>query len=197
MPQKWVEDEEFKNRIIKNLQYLGITHPERVLKNYPHQLSGGEKQRILITMSLLCRPRLLIADEPTSSLDANNKILILNELYRLNQERQVTLLIITHDLAILSDMVGRIMVMYGGRMVELGKAIEIYTNPKHPYTQLLVDLMKGDFSSVEKTNWRTKEDNLCPFLPRCRYHKVICTKENPPLINISVSHLLSCWLEID
>ncbi|MFC1974724.1 ABC transporter ATP-binding protein [Chloroflexota bacterium] len=183
------------------MEQVGIPQAGERMKEYPHQFSGGMKQRVMIAAALSCTPEILIADEPTTALDTTIKAQILDILQELKQERNMSILFITHDLGTVAGIADRIIVMYGGRVAEAGNALDIFDQPKHPYTQGLIDCLP-DIS--------TRRDRLTPipgiiptlidppegciFNSRCERHMPICNVEKPPEIVISGEHTVACHL---
>ncbi len=197
-----VNDREAMNRAIEALRLVGIAAPERRVKQYPHELSGGMRQRAMIAMALSCEPKLLIADEPTTALDVTIQAQIL-ELIKAIQERTGTaLMLITHDLAVVAETCEQIVVMYAGRVVESGTVKEVLLEPKHPYTQGLLNSMPSERKRGERLNvikgvvpspFRLPPG--CKFAPRCAYAWERCNEE-PDLLAVPGSDRRSrCWLE--
>ena len=184
------------------LELVGINEPERRLKQYPHELSGGMRQRVMIAIALACEPKLLIADEPTTALDVTIQAQILELMMDLRKKLGMSIIMITHDLGVVASMCEKIAVMYAGKSVEYGTTDEIFYNPKHEYT-------KGLINSIPKLNQKEKErlvpiegspvDLLnppagCPFAPRCKSCMKICLREMPPRTELSDTHYTQCWL---
>lgn len=184
------------------LELVGINEPEKRLKQYPHELSGGMRQRVMIAIALACEPKLLIADEPTTALDVTIQAQILELMQELRQKLGMSIIMITHDLGVVASMCERIAVMYAGHIVEYGTADEIFYNPSHEYT-------KGLIKSIPKLNVEKTErlvpiegqpvDLLnppagCPFAPRCANCMKICLREMPPKTELSDTHYSYCWL---
>ena len=184
------------------LELVGINEPEKRLKPYPHELSGGMRQRVMIAIALACEPKLLIADEPTTALDVTIQAQILDLMQDLRKKLGMSIIMITHDLGVVASMCEKIAVMYAGHIVEYGTADEIFYNPKHEYT-------KGLIKSIPKLNAETIErlvpiegqpvDLLnppkgCPFAPRCSSCMKICLNEMPPKTELSDTHYSYCWL---
>jgi len=184
------------------LELVGINEPTKRLKQYPHELSGGMRQRVMIAIALACEPKLLIADEPTTALDVTIQAQILELMQELRQKLGMSIIMITHDLGVVASMCERIAVMYAGHIVEYGTADEIFYEPKHEYT-------KGLINSIPKLSVQEIErlvpiegqpvDLLnppagCPFAPRCANCMKICLREMPPKTELSDTHYSHCWL---
>ena len=184
------------------LELVGINEPTKRLKQYPHELSGGMRQRVMIAIALACEPKLLIADEPTTALDVTIQAQILELMQELTQKLGMSIIMITHDLGVVASMCERIAVMYAGHIVEYGTADEIFYEPKHEYT-------KGLINSIPKLSAQEIErlvpiegqpvDLLnppagCPFAPRCANCMKICLREMPPKTELSDTHYSHCWL---
>jgi oligopeptide/dipeptide ABC transporter ATP-binding protein len=180
---------------------VGIPAPERRLDDYPHQLSGGMCQRVMIAMALACNPKLIIADEPTTALDVTIQAQVLELLKKTQRRHKTSILLITHDMGVVAEMADEVVVMYLGKVVEKGPVEEIFNRPKHPYTQRL-------FASVPRPNLDRAQplpsipgsvpDHLhvpegCPFRGRCHEEMRICTRE-PRLGEIAPGHHAACWL---
>lgn len=184
------------------LELVGINEPTKRLKQYPHELSGGMRQRVMIAIALACEPKLLIADEPTTALDVTIQAQILELMQELRQKLGMSIIMITHDLGVVASMCERIAVMYAGHIVEYGTADEIFYEPKHEYT-------KGLINSIPKLSAQEIErlvpiegqpvDLLnppagCPFAPRCANCMKVCLREMPPKTELSDTHYSHCWL---
>jgi peptide/nickel transport system ATP-binding protein len=190
-----------KDRTITLLSEMGIPSAERVLSYYPHQLSGGMKQRVLIAMSLSCDPQILIADEPTTAVDVTIKAQILDIFHELQVRRQLSTIFITHDLAVVAEIGDRAVIMYGGKDVETAPVSEIISNPKHPYTSGLIECLPDVSKSTDRltsipgtTPNPIKMPKGCAFHPRCPKAMKICKKQEPPEIITSKEHKVSCHL---
>lgn len=192
---------EANKKSINMLQLVGIPSPEKRMKHYPHEMSGGMRQRIIIAMALACHPELLIADEPTTALDVTIQAQILATIKNMQKKMNMAMLLITHNLGIVADMCDHVVVMYAGQIVEYIPAKKLFTAPKHPYTQgLLHSLPRHDKHQAELPvmlgNVPTFE-NLppgCRFAPRCPHVKTICHEQEPILIKINESQHVRCWL---
>ncbi len=172
-----------------------------ILERYPHELSGGQKQRVVIAMALALKPDIVIADEPTTALDVVVQAQILNLMKKLHQEEKMSIILITHDLGVVTELSEKIAVMYAGKIVEFGRAEDIFENPLHPYTKALiraVPRLKGDIHKLEyipgtPPDLRSPPPG-CRFAPRCPRRFEPCDKEEPPMIEYSKGHYVACWL---
>jgi oligopeptide transport system ATP-binding protein len=186
-------------RIIELLDQVGIPDPQMRLKSYPHQLSGGQRQRVMIAMALANEPDLLIADEPTTALDVTVQAQIMALLQELQEERQMGLILITHDLGVVADVADRIAVMYAGRLVETATVHELYASPAHPYTRgLLESIPRLDQKGQTLAAIGGLPPNLmrippgCPFNPRCRMAQDVCRTDRPPLREVVPGRFSAC-----
>ena len=192
---------EVRERSIESLDTVGIANPEGVYLCYPHELSGGMRQRVMIAMALSCNPRLIIADEPTTALDVTIQAQILDLLRTLKDKINASIMLITHDLGVIAEMADYVVVMYAGRIVEKGTAAEIFHNPKHPYT---VGLMNSKpnvnkhvdrlFSIVGSVPNPINMPDYCYFKDRCEHCLAACDGQYPPEISLSPTHKVSCYL---
>ena len=190
-------------KAVKMLDWVGISHPERRMKQYPHEFSGGMRQRVVIAMALACSPKVLIADEPTTALDVTIQAQILDLMKNIQHQTGTSILLITHDLGIVAETADRVAVMYGGQIVEIGNVQEIFHHSHHPYTWGLIQ-------SMPRLD-RPKEQALhpvpgsppdlylpprgCPFADRCSYALNICFEEMPEVTPVTHTHQVRCWLE--
>ena len=194
--------QEARERAKELLTLVGINEPEKRLKQYPHELSGGMRQRVMIAIALACEPKLLIADEPTTALDVTIQAQILELMMDLKEKLGMAIIMITHDLGIVASMCERIAVMYAGRIVEYGTTDDIFYNPKHEYTKgLLKSIPRLDATEHERLVpiEGTPVDMLnppkgCPFAPRCEQCMRICLREMPPVTEFDEVHYTQCWM---
>ncbi|WP_077328565.1 ABC transporter ATP-binding protein [Virgibacillus siamensis] len=190
-----------KQQAIDYLKLVGMPRPEQILRDYPHHLSGGMRQRVMIAMAMACEPEVLIADEPTTALDVTIQSQILKLMKRLNEETKTSVVLITHDLGVVAEVCDRVVVMYAGNVIEEGTVRSIYKSPKHPYTEGLIQSVP---------DMRFKSDRLysipgnvpkpgtiksgCPFAPRCTYAFDRCRKDYPQLIDSANGQRVRCFL---
>jgi oligopeptide transport system ATP-binding protein len=190
-----------KARALEVLGLVGIPNPERRLKQYPHEFSGGMRQRAMIAMSLACEPKLLIADEPTTALDVTIQAQILELMKDLRDKINMAIILITHDLGLVADICERVVVMYGGTIVEKGTTNDIFYNPRHPYTMGLLKCMPRLNMEKERLNPidgqppdMIKPPKGCPFVGRCPNAMEICAVQKPKFKEVSEGHGTACWL---
>ena len=184
-----------KERTLEMLKLVGIANCEGVYKMYPHELSGGMRQRVCIAIGLACNPRLIIADEPTTALDVTIQAQILHLLLELQKKNNMSIILITHDLGVVAQTCKRVAVMCGGYVVEEGTVEEIFLNPGHPYTQALIASMPrvgGTFEQFLERDLSDGSGNLCPFLNRCKYADKTCEACLPKYYESSENHKILC-----
>jgi len=194
---------EAESRSVEFLKLVGIPDPPKRLRQYPHQFSGGMRQRVMIAMALSCNPRLILADEPTTALDVTIQAQILELLKRSTREMKVAMILITHNLGVVARYADRVNVMYAGKVVESGFSREIYHQPGHPYTLgLLHSVPRLDEPRKAKLDPIEGQPpdlaNLprgCSFRPRCRFADDLCARETPPFRDLGGDHFSSCWRE--
>ncbi|MDP6063844.1 MAG: ABC transporter ATP-binding protein [SAR202 cluster bacterium] len=192
---------EARSRAGELLEMVGIPDPGRRLKDYPHQMSGGMRQRIMIAMAISCNPRLIIADEPTTALDVTIQAQILELMQSLSKDLGTSLIIITHNLGVVARYAQRVAVMYAGKIIETSTAEPIYSNPMHPYTLGLLNsvprLDEKMGTKLEPIEGLPPDlidlPNSCSFAPRCRYAIEKCTTEAPSLVDVTDGHQSACW----
>lgn len=190
---------EAKKRVIELLREVNIPEPEKIVRQYPHQLSGGMAQRVMIAMMLSTEPSLLIADEPTTALDVSIQAQVLSLLKDLISKHKATVLLITHDLSVVAETCDRVGVMYAGDMVEVGEVDQIINNPQHPYTKGLINAIPSDRRN-ELVEIRGSVPDLvnppsgCRFHPRCDYVRDLCKNEKPKALQVEKDHIVACFL---
>ena len=192
-----------RRRAVELLELVGIPMAAKRLNDFPHQFSGGMRQRVMIAIALACDPKVLIADEPTTALDVTIQAQILDLVKRLRRELGMAIIWITHDLGVVAGLADRVMVMYGGLVVERARVNELYARPRHPYTRgLLRTLPRLDGTRSERLeSIAGQPPNLarapaaCPFAPRCEHAFERCWKENPALEAVAAGHEVACWLD--
>ncbi len=195
-----VKESEARKITIELLRKVGIPEAEKRIDQYPHQLSGGMRQRAMIAMALSCKPSILIADEPTTALDVTIQAQILDLMKELQQEYGMALIMITHDMGVIAEVADRVAVMYAGKVVEYGEVEEIFTKPKHPYTYALLSSIPR--LDVEQQKLKSIPGNVpdplnfppgCRFHPRCEFAQEKCKEEIPELVEVKERHLTACF----
>ena len=192
--------EQVQARALEMLELVGVNEPEKRLKQYPHELSGGMRQRVMIAMALACEPDILIADEPTTALDVTIQAQILELMQSLQKKMGMAIIMITHDLGVIADMCDEIIVMYAGRVCERGTADEIFYNPRHEYTKGLIRSIPRISEKHEKLIpiSGTPVDLLnlpkgCAFASRCEKAMKVCLSQQPEEIRVNENHIAACW----
>ncbi|RCX18692.1 oligopeptide/dipeptide ABC transporter ATP-binding protein [Fontibacillus phaseoli] len=192
---------EARRHTVEMLRKVGIPRPEAVLDEYPHQLSGGMRQRVMIAMAISCNPELLIADEPTTALDVTIQAQILDLIRRLNEENGTAVMLITHDLGVVAEMCHRVVVMYAGKVVEEGAVCDIFKNPLHPYTQGLIQSVPR--MNEQRSRLFSIPGNVpvlyadmkgCRFADRCPSAMSLCLERLPELREYGAAHSCRCWI---
>ena len=191
-------------RVVEMLSMVGIPNAQDRIKDYPHQFSGGMRQRAMIAMALTCSPQILIADEPTTALDVTIQAQIIELVKNLRDKLGMAIIWITHDLGIIAGLADRVNVMYGGYIIEEAQVKTLYSHPEHPYTMGLL----GSLPSIENNNSQKRlvsidgippvlyrKATTCPFAPRCTYRVDHCFNENPPLMSVRPNHRAACWVD--
>jgi peptide/nickel transport system ATP-binding protein len=196
-----VDKKTAKERAIDMLSKVGIARAEKVYSSFPHQLSGGMRQRIMIAMALSCKPQLLIADEPTTALDVTIQAQIIKLMKDLSKELHTSIIIITHDLGVVAEMVDRVIVMYAGQIVEQNNVFDLFKSPKHPYTKGLLNStpkihqLNDQLESIEGNVPSPAEmPHGCKFHPRCPFAISKCREMEPPLFQLDQGAEVRCWL---
>ena len=191
-----------RQKAIELLNRVEIPRAEEIMDSYPHQLSGGMRQRVMIAIALSCNPKLLIADEPTTALDVTIQAQILELMKKLKDEYHTSIILISHDLGVIAEMCDRVVVMYAGKIVEEGPVVEIFRNPQHPYTEGLLKSIpvlrqKVDKLYAIKGSVPTPDQmpTGCRFAPRCERAMEKCWNEEPTVTEVSNSHYANCWLK--
>ena len=193
-----------RDRAAELLSIVGIPNPKDRLNDYPHQYSGGMRQRVMIAMALSCSPQILIADEPTTALDVTIQAQIMDLVKRLRDELGMAIIWITHDLGVVAGLAQRVIVMYGGFVIEEAPVNELFANPSHPYTiGLIGSLPRVDdekherlYSIEGQPPVLYQKPHACPFAPRCKWAMERCWKENPTLDLIGNEHKIACWVDV-
>ena len=188
---------------VEMLKLVGFPSPERRIEEYPHQMSGGMRQRVMIAMALSCNPQLVIADEPTTALDVTIQAQIMDLMNRLKEEIGMSIILITHDLGVIAETARHVAVMYAGKIAEYAHVADLFETAKHPYTEGLLNSLPGR-KAKQGTKMRLEAipgvlpgpSDLpagCRFAPRCKYVMPVCKEDEPPLKEDSKGHLVSCW----
>lgn len=198
-----MKKKEARARAAELLSMVGIPSAAERLDDYPHQFSGGMRQRVMIAMALSCNPQILIADEPTTALDVTIQAQIIELVKRLRDEVGMAVIWITHDLGVVAGIAQRVIVMYGGYIIEEAPVKELYAHPEHPYTIALL----GSLPRVDEKGQHHLESlegmppilyaksSSCPFAPRCKWVQAKCWNENPPLLKVGPNHTAACWVD--
>ncbi|MFR1708605.1 MAG: ABC transporter ATP-binding protein [Clostridium sp.] len=199
---KKMTKEEAHKKAVELLHLVGIPSPESRMKQYPHEFSGGMRQRVMIAMALTCNPKLLIADEPTTALDVTIQAQILEIMKDIKQKLNTSIILITHDLGVVADICDRVNVMYGGLIIEQGTVQDIFYNSRHPYTWGLMESVPNPNTLVRERLRPIdgqppdlfKPPKGCPFYARCKYSMEVCREHRPGYYEISQGHKSACWL---
>ncbi len=200
--KKKMSKKEANKKSIELLDKVGIPNPKEKMAQYPHELSGGMRQRVMISIALACEPSLLVADEPTTALDVTIQAQILDLMNELKEEIGMGVVFVTHDMGVVAEIADRVMVMYAGEVVEIADVESIFENPQHPYT-------KGLLNSVPDVDDETQELEViqgsmpgldeeitgCRFHPRCPFAMETCKQKEPPLFEVTSDHSSKCWLQ--
>lgn len=202
---KSISKKDAQSRVIEMLELVGINNAQRRMKQYPHEFSGGMRQRVMIAMALIDNPKLLIADEPTTALDVTIQAQILDLMKELQKKMGMGIIFITHNLAVVASLCDSVSVMYAGTIVEQGSVDDIFYRSAHPYTKgLLRAVPRVDMKDGEKLipiNGHSVDmlhiPDGCPYAPRCEHCTARCTKEQPPRTDLGDGHTVSCWLHVD
>ncbi|MBY0007582.1 MULTISPECIES: ABC transporter ATP-binding protein [Priestia] len=202
MQHENISKEKAKEKAFEMLELVGIPNPKERLKQYPHEFSGGMRQRIVIAMALVCNPEVLIADEPTTALDVTIQAQILELFKDVQQKTDVSIVLITHDLGVVAQVADRVAVMYAGKIVEIGTRRDIFYTPQHPYTKgLLRSVPRLDLYESELVPIAGSPPDLfappsgCSFAPRCPYVMEVCDRMYPTSTKLKESHQVHCWLQ--
>lgn len=193
-----------RERAIDMLRLVGIPSPEQRVDDYPHQMSGGMRQRVMIAMALSCNPKLLIADEPTTALDVTIQAQILDLMRKLREEFGTAIMMITHDLGVIAELVENVVVMYTGKIIESADTYTLFKNPLHPYTMGLlasIPRLHGDGGRLQAIPGSVpipgEFPKACGFHPRCPFAEILCTEKRPPSFIVSDTHHVACWKVVD
>ena len=197
-----MSENEIRQQSLELLQKVGIPEPEQRMDEYPHQISGGMRQRVMIAQALACKPDILIADEPTTALDVTIQAQILDLMQNLQSETGMAVMVITHDLGVIAETCEDVVVMYAGKVAETASAVELFKNPKHPYTQGLLDSIPR-LETPRKTKLNVIKGIVpslyelpsgCRFRNRCPYAMDICAGDPPPMFSVGIDHFAACYL---
>lgn len=199
-----IKKKEAMKKAVRLLETVGIPFPEKRAKEYPHQLSGGMRQRVMIAMAIACSPKLLIADEPTTALDVTIQAQILEIIKKLRDERGMSVMFITHDMGVIAEMADKVMVMYAGSVVEKADVKSFFKNPRHPYTKNLLKAIPRIDKDIDKLFMipgtvpdLSEEISGCRFCQRCKERVKICNEKEPPTVITEDGHEVTCWLLAD
>lgn len=192
--------QEAKRRAVELLDAVGITAPDKRMKNYPHEMSGGMRQRVMIAMALAGEPRLLLADEPTTALDVTIQAQVLRLLADIRRDRNMSMIIVSHDMGVIGQIADRVAVMYAGRIMEIGPVSDVFSRPRHPYTRALLNAMPrlrpGHRAELETIAGQPPElggfDQGCPFAARCPRAREACSGVSMVLESVAAGHLTAC-----
>lgn len=202
LKQKTMSKSNAAAKVIDMLKMVGIPNPEKRVKQYPHEFSGGMRQRVMVAIAMACNPKILIADEPTTALDVTIQAQIIDLMKSFQKEFNTSIILITHDLGVVANMAERVLVFYAGKIIESGCSREIFYNPRHPYTWgLLKSMPRLDIGNKEKlaSIEGTPPDLFAPpagcgFAPRCQYAMRICKSIYPDMVSLEGDHKAACWL---
>ena len=201
---KSISKEDAEKRAMEMMEMVGINNVEKRMKQYPHEFSGGMRQRVMIAMALACQPQILIADEPTTALDVTIQAQILDLIRGLNEQMNTSVLFITHDLGVVSELCDTVIVMYTGRIVEKAPVRELFNDPKHPYTVGLMSAIpritkdRPPLETIEGVVPNpTEQISGCSFWPRCPHATEECKQGEPPVVQLSEERQVRCWLYAD
>jgi oligopeptide transport system ATP-binding protein len=197
-----IKGQEAKERAIEMIRLVGISNPAERYNQYPHEFSGGMRQRIMIAIALACHPQVLLADEPTTALDVTIQAQVLDLMKNLRDELDTSIILITHDLGVVAETAERVAVMYGGMIVETAPVNDLFNNPKHPYTwgllESIPDIHAADKKRLVPIDGAPPDlfspPKGCPFAPRCKYAMDVCVEAMPPAFSIEQGHEAKCWL---
>jgi oligopeptide/dipeptide ABC transporter ATP-binding protein len=197
-----IKKQEAKEKAIEALTFVGLPDAKGMLNRYPHELSGGQRQRVMIAMAMACNPKLLIADEPTTALDVTIQLQILYLINRMKETQGTSILFITHNLSVVSHIADRIVIMYGGHILESGRTKEVFQNPRHPYTKMLIDAIprvndhREELPVIEGMIDRSLTG--CPFFNRCPKARADCSAQGrPKLIEKAPNHKVACFYPLE